>query len=62
MKLIKQQLKKKIILVIPSESRPPNSQLKRWAMCTLRITQTELSQSQLPNPIPGTTFGKPNNW
>ncbi|WP_151448131.1 NYN domain-containing protein [Lacisediminimonas profundi] len=63
LRLIK-KLQKKIILVTPGDAkvRPPNAQLKRWAMATLSITQEALAASQLPSPIPGTSMSKPGTW
>jgi len=64
LRIIKQQLKKRIILATPGEAitRPPSFQLKRWAMATIPITNSALSRSQLPTRISGTNLKKPDAW
>jgi hypothetical protein len=64
LRLIKMQHRRKIILVTPGEKsvRWTNNQLKRWASAVRRITEADLSASQLPSPIPGTTVSKPPSW
>ena len=64
LRIVKTQHKKKIVLVVPGDPilRPPAIQLKRFAHAVLRITTEHLKNSQLPNPIPGTTIHKPKLW
>jgi len=64
LRIVRRELHKTVILAIPGDpnNRPPSVELKRWASYTKRITPDDLAKSQLPNPIPGTTFHKPATW
>ena len=62
MRLVKQQHRKLIGLATPG-NRHPSRQLTAHADFSLRIrNKTVLQQSQLPDPIPGTTIHKPATW
>ena len=62
MRLVKQHDGKLIGLATPG-SRHPSRQLMSHADFSLRIrNKTILRQSQLPDPIPGTTIHKPVAW
>jgi len=62
MRLVKQQQRKLIGLATPG-NRHPSRQLTAHADFSLRIrNKTVLQQSQLPDPIPGTTIRKPAAW
>ncbi|MGH8711306.1 MAG: NYN domain-containing protein [Burkholderiales bacterium] len=64
LRLVKTQHEKRIVLVVPGDpmQRPTAIQLIRFANAEIRITNTDLAASQLPNPIPGTTLHKPSTW
>lgn len=66
LRIIKQDLKKKIILVTPGnpKDRPPSNELKRWAFASISITSDDLAACQLPNPVTTekATFRKPGTW
>jgi uncharacterized LabA/DUF88 family protein len=64
LRLVKMEHKKMVILAVPGDPkmRRANNQLKRWARPTLRIDPAVVADSQLPNPIPGTSLHKPPNW
>ena len=62
MRLVKQQHRKLIGLATPG-NRHPSRQLTAHADFSLRIrNKAVLQQSQLPDPIPGTTIHKPATW
>jgi len=62
MRLVKQQHRKRIGLTTPG-NRHPSRQLTAHADFSIRIrNKTVLQQSQLPDPIPGTTIRKPAVW
>ena len=62
MRLVKQHHRKLIGLATPG-NRHPSRQLTAHADFSLRIrNKTVLQQSQLPDPIPGTTIRKPAVW
>ena len=62
MRLVKRHHRKLIGLATPG-NRHPSRQLTAHADFSLRIrNKTVLQQSQLPNPIPGTTIHKPATW
>jgi hypothetical protein len=57
------QQHKLIGLVTPgAPQRHPSLQLRQHANFTRRIATWMLQNSQLPNPIPGTTIHKPATW
>lgn len=59
LRLVKNQHKKKIGLVIPQESHP-SRELMKYADFVKRIRKGVLSRSQLPDPIPDTSLHKPS--
>lgn len=61
MRLMRQQHAKRIGLLTPGR-RKPSRQLLAHADFSRRIRPTALYQSQLPNPIPGTSIRKPPRW
>ena len=62
MRLVKQHRGKRIGLATPGLRRP-SQQLKKHADFSLHIRSDKvLRQSQLPDPIPGTTIQKPAVW
>ena len=62
MRLVKQYHRKRIGLATPG-NRHPSRQLMAHADFSLRIrNKTLLQQSQLPDPVPGTTIRKPATW
>jgi uncharacterized LabA/DUF88 family protein len=63
-RIVRRELHKTVLLVVPGDpiKRPTSVELKRWASYTLRIKPDALAASQMPNPIPGTTFHKPLGW
>jgi uncharacterized LabA/DUF88 family protein len=61
MRLVKEQNKKTIGLIMPGKGHP-SKELMRHANFTKRIRKGLLAASQLPNPIPGTTISKPTSW
>ena len=62
MRLVKQHHRKRIGLATPG-NRAPSRELKAHADFSIRIRSGRvLRQSQLPNPIPGTTIHKPRGW
>jgi hypothetical protein len=61
--LIKQQHGKVIGLVTPgAPARKTSLQLRQHADFVRIIRPAALQQSQLPDPIPGTTICKPVTW
>ncbi len=63
LQLVKGRHRKLVGLVTPgAPKRQTSRQLKRHADFVNPIRTWMLSQSQLPNPIPGTTIHKPPNW
>ena len=61
MRLVREQLGKRIGLVTPG-TRRPSQQLSSHADFKRRIRANGLRHSQLPNPIPGTNIRKPGAW
>jgi uncharacterized LabA/DUF88 family protein len=61
MRLVKEQNKKIIGLIMPGKSHPSRELLKH-ADFQKKIRESLLAKSQLPNPIPGTTISKPASW
>ncbi len=61
MRLMRRHHGKRIGLVTPG-TRRPSRQLMDHADFTRHIRPNALRQSQLPDPIPGTTIGKPQRW
>ena len=59
--LVKHGQRKRIGLITPG-SGPSSRQLAAHAHFRARIRRGVLEQSQLPNPIPGTTIRKPSGW
>ena len=64
LRFAKEDHKKKIGLVVPGDEkyRKASRELSKYATFTHRISKTLLSESQLPNPIPGTNIYKPATW
>jgi uncharacterized LabA/DUF88 family protein len=63
LRMVKGQHKKLIGLVTPgSPKRATSVQLSKHADFTKHIRTWMLKQSQLPDPIPGTTIHKPPRW
>ena len=63
LRLVKAQNQKIIGLVTPgAPKRKTSLQLKRHANFVRPIRSWMLRDSQLPNPIPGTTIHKPTSW
>ena len=64
MRMVKNNLRKKIILVTPGDlkSRAPSNQLKKWSAANLGITPADLAACQLPTTIPGTRISRPKKW
>ena len=60
-RIVKQKNKKIIGLLTPWRYNPSKKLLK-YADFNKIIRKGPLSQSQLPNPIPGTTLHKPDTW
>jgi hypothetical protein len=61
LRLVKTERKKMVGLITPSSSHP-SRELMRYADFHKRIREGVLKQSQLPDPIPGTTIRKPSPW
>jgi len=61
MRLVKEQNKKTIGLIMPGKGHP-SKELMRHAHFTKRVRKGLLAASQLPNPISGTTLSKPASW
>ena len=61
LRLVKEQHKKTIGLLIPWKHHP-SKELMKYADFTKRIRRKVLSMSQLPDPIPGTSIYKPVKW
>jgi len=61
LRLVKEQHKKTIGLLIPWKHHP-SKELMKYADFTKRIRRKVLSMSQLPDPIPGTSICKPVKW
>ncbi|KPJ67174.1 MAG: hypothetical protein AMJ43_05840 [Coxiella sp. DG_40] len=64
MKLVKEQHKKTIGLITPSNNhnRKPTQMLRQYADFIKYIRKGILNDSLLPNIIPGTKIHKPKNW
>lgn len=63
LRLVKEQNGKLIGVVTPGAPiRKTSSQLRRHASFVRPIRSWMLANSQLPNPIPGTTIHKPADW
>ena len=61
MRLVRQHHAKRIGLVTPGSARP-SRQLMAHADFSRHARSNALRHSQLPNPIPGTSIGKPAAW
>jgi len=61
MRLVKSQTSKMIGLITPGDRRP-SRQLKAHADFGRWIRPKALANSQLPSPVPGTNFRKPDSW
>ena len=63
-RIVRRELHKTVLLAVPGDpaKRTTSVDLKRWASYTIRIKPDALAASQLPNPIPGSTFHKPVGW
>lgn len=61
LKMVKNHHKKIIGLVTPSKTHP-SRELMKYATFNKRIRKGLLADSQLPDPIPGTTIKKPAAW
>ncbi len=61
LRMVKTERKKMIGLITPSSSHP-SRELMQYAAFHKRIREGVLKQSQLPDPIPGTTIRKPSSW
>ncbi len=61
MRLVRRHHGKRIGLVTPGTGRP-SRQLLAHADFARHILPNALRRSQLPDPIPGTTIGKPAHW
>jgi hypothetical protein len=53
---------KKLIGLIPPGKTHPSGELMKYADFQKKIRKGVLENSQLPNPIPGTTIHKPSVW
>ena len=62
LKLIRNELNKKIGLIFPSIKGHPSKELQSHAHFIKRIRTGVLAQSQLPNQIFGTSITKPKSW
>jgi len=64
MRIIKNELRKKIILITPGnpKTRPVSNQLKKWSTANFGISTADLAACQLPCEIPGTNLKKPLTW
>lgn len=64
LRLIKEQNKKKIGVILPSTDgkRHPSRALSQYANFTKSILKSTLKACQLPDPIPGTNITKPTDW
>ena len=60
-KIVKQQHKKKIGLVLPPKCYPSKT-LMKIVDFTKIIRRSAIASSQLPSPIPGTAIHKPSGW
>jgi uncharacterized LabA/DUF88 family protein len=61
LRLVKTQHKKRIGVITPHNGKQ-SRQLIKYADFVGRIREGVLQASQLPNPIPGTSFFKPSSW
>ena len=62
-RLVKVRHNKAIGIINPQlKARTNNKQLNQYATFTRRIRESVLRNSQLPDPIPGTTISKPKKW
>jgi len=61
LRLVKEQHKKLIGLILPGQNHP-SKELLKYADFTKKVRKGVLSKSQLPDPIPGTTISKPSSW
>lgn len=62
MRLVKQQHPKILLGLVTPGSGKRSDKLKRYADFTLRIRESTLNDSQLPDPIPQTSIHKPKGW
>lgn len=60
-KIVKQDLNKKIGIVIPGKANP-SEDLLQYADFIKHIRKSILENSQLPDPIPNTNIHKPSKW
>ena len=61
LRLVKELHNKKIGLITPGKTHPSRELLK-YSDFTKRVRKGVLAESQLPDPIPGTTIHKPAVW
>jgi len=61
LKIIKNQLGKTVGLITPRDTHP-SKELMQYATFNKKIRNHLLSNSQLPDPIPGSTIHKPKSW
>ena len=54
--------RKILVLVNPGVYRRTSEQLKKHAHFVIKIRNSLLQESQLPNNIPGTNITKPDDW
>ena len=64
LRIIKEDCKKRVGLIVPIKKKEyPAEKLTQYANFVYsRITDKKLADSQLPNPIPGTSISKPKFW
>lgn len=63
LRIVKDERNKEVILLTPPKfQRRRSKALKKAASRCMTIRNTDLSLSQLPNPIPNTPFYKPPSW
>ncbi len=61
LRFVKEQHRKVIGLITPGRGHP-SKELMKYADFVKRIRKGVLAKSQLPDPIPGTSIGKPKTW
>ena len=63
MRLVKHHFpRKKLWLVTPDETEQPAGDLIKYADIHRKVRPRALKKSQLPDPIPGTSIHKPEDW
>jgi uncharacterized LabA/DUF88 family protein len=64
LRIVKTELRKKVLLLVPGDpaTRPPVSQLKRYANKVIHLLPAHAAAAQLPDKIPGTNIYKPPSW